>query len=120
MYIQSPTSEETLWHRSVDETIIIWNWKTDEIFRILEGHSNVNSIAHLGSDFLVAGFDDKTAKVWNWRTGEKLHTLEGHSGPVSSVAYLNSEFIVTGSHDQTFIVWDWQTGDIIYKFKGTS
>ena len=67
-------------------TIKIWNSKTGECIRTLEGHSNyVRIVIKVGKDLIASGSSDKTIKIWNYNTGEFIKTLEGHKRDIFSL-----------------------------------
>jgi WD40 repeat protein len=98
---------------SWDKTIKIWNGRTLELLRTLEGHSGyVYSVDWNHDDRrLISGSADTTIKIWDGLSGELLKTLEGHSSSVYSVAWnpVDSR-IVSGSVDKTIKIWNGITG----------
>ena len=80
----------------------IWNIKSGECLKVLEGHSNdVFSIKKLCDDRLVSSSYDKTVKLWDLNTGECLRTFIGHESILYSLDVIHQERIVTCSHDKT-------------------
>jgi len=65
----------------LDDTIIIWDVKSGEILKRLEGHSEpVNSVSFSPDGGLLAsGGGDKTIIIWDIKSGKILKRLEGHS-----------------------------------------
>ena len=71
---------------SWDMTIKIWNIKTGECIRTLEGHNGyVRIVIKVGKDLIASGSSDKTIKIWNFNTGEFIKTLEGHKKDIFSL-----------------------------------
>lgn len=71
------SSERQILFSNPDKFIKLWDLKTGECLKTLEGHSNsVTSIA-LSPDnqFLVSGSYDETAKLWHVETSECLKTF---------------------------------------------
>jgi WD40 repeat protein len=104
---------------SWDTTIKIWNGKSLELLKTLNGHSDtVWSVSWNHDGRLIAsGSGDKTIKIWD-SSGYKLQTLRGHSDWVQSVAWNhNSSKIVSGSNDETIKVWHW-TKSTFYLWNG--
>ncbi|KAF7595224.1 hypothetical protein BBP40_006970 [Aspergillus hancockii] len=67
----------------------LWDAKTGQQLRTLEGHSSpVQSVAFsLDGQMVASGSADETIKLWDAKTGQQLRTLEGHSSFVQSVAF---------------------------------
>src|SRR5258708_26268296 len=75
---------------SWDETINVWDPRTGEHLRTLEGHYScpVTSVAFSPDGGLLASASwDSTMKLRDPHTGEHLRTLERHSHEVTSVAF---------------------------------
>ena len=71
------SSEKQILFSNSGKFIKLWDFRTGECLKTLEGHSNsVTSIA-LSPDnqLLVSGSYDETAKLWNIETGECLKTF---------------------------------------------
>ena len=71
------SSEKQILFSTSGKLIKLWDIRTGECLKTLEGHSNsVTSIA-LSPDnqLLVSGSYDETAKLWNIETGECLKTF---------------------------------------------
>ncbi|KAJ8583069.1 WD40 repeat-like protein, partial [Rhizopogon salebrosus TDB-379] len=69
---------------STDHTIRVWNWRSGECIRTLEGHTDGVVCLNFDSNVLASGSVDTTVKVWNFCTGEAF-TLRGHREWVNSV-----------------------------------
>jgi len=83
----------------------LWNVKTGECIRTLNGHGNwVRSVSFDGEGLLASGSYDKTIKLWNIKTGECIRTLNGHGKGVESVSYDGEGLLASGSEDKT-IKW---------------
>jgi len=70
-------SDRSLISGSSDKTIKIWNIKTGECIKTLEGINNrVRSLAVLHDGTLASGSDDETIKLWNtnWRLYPLIET----------------------------------------------
>ncbi len=96
-------------------------------------HSEVvNSVAHLGGEFMVLGCADGTILVWNWKTGEKLRALRTEGDEVHVVVHLEGDFIaaifrshptrlerekLTSAWNKIVIVWNWRTGKMLWKLE---
>src|SRR5258708_6012449 len=98
---------------SRDKSVRVWDAKTGEQLRELQGHTrSVRSVAFsLDGNRIVSGSGDKSVRVWDANTGGQLRELQGHTNWVSSVAFSpDGNRIVSGSGDQSVRVWDTKTG----------
>ncbi|KAF5830148.1 WD40-repeat-containing domain protein [Dunaliella salina] len=91
------------------KTIKVWDAKSWQCLKTLEGHTDgVTSVAlTFGGQHAVSGSHDKTIKIWDWRgSGKCLATLEGHCNSVSSVAVSpDGKTLASGSLDKTIKLW---------------
>jgi WD40 repeat protein len=64
----------------------VWNLKTGECTRVLQGHADRVSSVAVSPDgqFAVSGSWDKTVRVWNLQTYEGFLTIQA-DGPIHSV-----------------------------------
>jgi len=100
--------------------IIIWNAKTGELLRNIEGHSNwVLSVAiSPDNKFIASGSADKTIKIWSLESGELVNILTSHSNWVNVVAFTpDGKSLVSGSADKTVKVWGFFTGKCLHTFQ---
>jgi len=92
---------------SDDNTIKIWNLKTNSLIRTLSGSSgHVLSLAVLNNGYLASGSADKSIQIWNAETGQQIRKLNGHLGEVKSLAVLNNGMLASGSLDQSIKIWN--------------
>lgn len=101
---------------SSDNKIRVWNPRTGEPLRTLNGHSGeVKSIAiSPDGQILVSGSADKTIKIWHLDTGKVLHTLTGHSDQVKSVVISpDGQTLLSASADKTIKMWRLYTGELL-------
>jgi WD40 repeat protein len=96
-----------------DRTLVVWDLRTGQRLRTLEGHAkSVNAVALTPDDqHAVSASKDRTLIVWDLHTGEDLRTLEGHKKSVEAVVVTpDGQHVVSASKDRTLIVWDLHTG----------
>ena len=72
------SSNETIASASNDHTIKLWNLKTGQSYRTIQGHKNRVDFVTFSNDgkILVSSSADETIKLWNIETGECLKTLK--------------------------------------------
>jgi len=91
----------------------LWDVKTAQCDRVLEGHADsVFSIGWSGdSRYAITGSADRTAVLWDVRTGQRVYTLEGHQDRVfTSCISADGRFALTGGKDGSLRIWtlDWE------------
>ncbi|MGI2907304.1 WD40 repeat domain-containing protein [Tolypothrix sp. VBCCA 56010] len=101
---------------SSDNKIRLWNPRTGDPLRTLNGHSGEVKSVIISPDgeILFSGSADKTIKIWHLATGKVLHTLTGHSQEVRSLAVSpDREILFSGSADKTIKIWLLRTGELL-------
>jgi WD40 repeat protein len=101
---------------SSDNRIRLWNPRTGDPLRTLNGHSGeVKSvIISPNGEILFSGSADKTIKIWHLATGKVLYTLTGHLEEVKSLAISpDGEILFSGSTDKTIKIWHLRTGELL-------
>ncbi|MBD2169192.1 hypothetical protein H6G04_33030 [Calothrix membranacea FACHB-236] len=75
---------------SSDNKIRLWNPRTGDPLRTINGHlGEVKSILiSPDGEILFSGSADTTIKLWQLATGKLLHTLTGHTDEVKSLPCL--------------------------------
>jgi WD40 repeat protein/predicted Ser/Thr protein kinase len=110
---------KTLISGTLDNTVEIWDIKTEKIIQTISDHYDwIYSVAvSPDGQILASASGDKTIKLWNLHTGELLHTLKGHSWPVLSIAISpDGQTLVSGSEDNTIKLWNLKTGELLDTF----
>ena len=106
--------------RTNDEALKLWDVKTGQFLRSLEGHKEqITSIAISPTGNLVASSSwDHTLKLWNLNSGRLIQSIEEPAIPLS-VAFLPDEkTVLSGSWDKSLRLWDLQTRKLIRLFEG--
>ena len=106
---------------SNDESVWVWDAKTGEQLRELQGHTDyVKSVAFLpDGNQIVSGSNDKSVWVWDTKTGELLSELQTEE-EVHSVAFSpDGNQIVYGEDELVWVwVWDTKTGEQLRELQG--
>ncbi|WP_416670725.1 NB-ARC domain-containing protein [Egbenema bharatensis] len=106
---------------SGDSTLKVWNCRTGQCLRTLEGHTSWIWYAVFSPDgqHLVSSSYDATLKLWQFQTGECLRTLEGHqSSAITAVFSPDGTQFASSSFDTTIKRWDLTTGECIQTLEG--
>ncbi|MFN6486786.1 MULTISPECIES: WD40 repeat domain-containing protein [unclassified Nostoc] len=101
---------------SSDNKIRLWNPRTGDPLRTINGHSGEVKSVIISPDgeILFSGSADKTIKIWHLATGKVLYTLTGHLEEVRSLAVShNGEILFSGSADKTIKIWHLQTRELL-------
>ncbi|MDM9384987.1 WD40 repeat domain-containing protein [Chlorogloeopsis sp. ULAP01] len=106
---------------SSDSKIRLWNPRTGEPLRTLNGHTGeVHSVAiHPHGSILFSGSADNTIKIWDLDSGRMLHTFTGHSDEVKSVTISpDGHTLFSGSADNAIKIWCLQSGELLQTLTG--
>jgi tetratricopeptide (TPR) repeat protein len=112
------TNSKLLASCSRDQTVLIWDVATENLFQILMGHtSQINSIKFSHNSHLIASASiDHLIKIWDVNKGRLIKNIYGHEAGVTGVCFSkNSDFLVSSSIDKTLRVWQVDSGKQIFK-----
>ncbi|MCL2932843.1 MAG: serine/threonine protein kinase [Trichodesmium sp. MAG_R03] len=108
-----------------DWRVIIWNFATEEPFRIFEDRvfehrAPIWSVVISPNNEIVASSSgDRTVKVWDLKTGFLIFNFPDHSDIVYSIDISSDgKKLVSGSADQTIKIEDLDTGELINTLTG--
>ena len=92
---------------SGDNTIYIWDVKSEKLNSTLQCSSWVHVVKQLSDGRLVSGADDKVISLWDIKTGHLSRVFEGHTSRVSDIIQLADGRIASaGSDDCTIRFWN--------------
>jgi WD40 repeat protein len=92
---------------SQDREINIFNEKTFEIEKTLNGHSNsIISICEINNNKLVSCSDDKYIIIWDLNLYVMEYKFYAHQSYINKVIFINDKnYIVSCSEDKTIKIW---------------
>jgi WD40 repeat protein len=96
--------------------IHIWQTRTYELLRTLEGHTDAARSVDFSpnGEVLVSGSKDATVRLWRALDGTLLHTLEGHTDEINRVIFSPSgEIVASGSNDGLVNIWRISDGKLL-------
>ena len=100
---------------SRDGRIKLWDTRTGEQVRTLEGHSHTVGCVAFSPDGLTlasgGGWYDDTVRMWNTRTGEEDRILEGHTSGIASIAFSPDGVRLASASSGSIRLWDTRTGE---------
>jgi WD40 repeat protein len=115
------TKEMLLVSSSGDGTIKVWNGKTGQCVKTLEGHTSWVWYTDFSRDGqqLVSSSYDGTLRIWQFQTGQCLKILHGHQSSTIGVQYSpDGKTIASSSFDTTIKLWDAKTGNCLQTLEG--
>jgi ankyrin repeat protein len=93
-----------------DTSIKLWDLRSGECLRTLEGHADgVYSLAFRGGDQVASGSRDTTIRLWDLTSGATLRVLTGHTYHVHSLAWSRDHRRLLSS-SMDIRLWDADTG----------
>ncbi|MCP4700130.1 MAG: hypothetical protein GY862_25250 [Gammaproteobacteria bacterium] len=111
------------------DNVYLWDARTYELRRTLQGHQCENlapqqsclthaAFSSNGSRVLTASLDN-TARLWDTQSGQSLLVFKGHKNYVLHAVFSPDESqVLTASEDGTARLWDAQNGQLLFALKG--
>ncbi|CAN7761319.1 DUF4365 domain-containing protein [Cupriavidus necator] len=106
---------------SADQTIRVWDLRTGQCLRVLEGHTaEVRSLSlSAKGNLLLSGSGDRTIRMWDCSTGLCLQTFDAHTDAIQTLAWHPLDhLIVSGGADRTLRMWSAETGKLLRIMEG--
>lgn len=103
-----------------DDLIRIWNLRTGELIRNLQGHvKSVTSLAlNKTGDLLVSAGRDKTVMMWRFPEGNLVQNFSANAASAWCLAMTdNAQIIASGSYQETRL-WQFPSGKLFKTLKG--
>ena len=108
---------------SSDNTTLVWDVSSGQIFRNLTGHKDsVYSVAfHPYEPIIASGSYDKSILIWNLTTGEMMYNLTGHTSSIWALEFSHDgSKLASGSGDSTVRIWDYSSSLSLFNLTGHS
>lgn len=105
-----------------DKNIKVWDMKTFNLIKILEGHAepvyNLLHIEYNKRNFLCSSSSDNTIKIWSLKTFKLCKTLYGHKSTPYAIAYINKKkILISGDWEGKIIMWSVKTWSMVFCFE---
>lgn len=99
--------DQTMAATAAKDRIVLWDVKSGEIVKSLEGAIAKRVAFSEDGKRLVAGGEDRTMQIWDLATGRRLVTYRGHTDIVNSVALSpDGSLAASAGQDGTLKIWD--------------
>ncbi|AFZ19075.1 WD40 domain-containing protein [Allocoleopsis franciscana] len=102
-------SDSLLASGSEDQSVRVWETRTNLCLKTIQGHSNgVWSVAfNSQGTTLASGSQDGVIRFWHSKTGKSIREFPAHSSWIWSVTFSpNRHILASGSEDRTIKLWD--------------
>ncbi|HEY9631702.1 MAG TPA: NACHT domain-containing protein [Coleofasciculaceae cyanobacterium] len=109
----------TLISTSSDQTIKLWDVRTETCMNTFVVHSKVYVVTIAPDEQVFATCSpDGSIKIWDFATGQCLQTLRDHHDIAWALAFSPDGTLISSSRDRTIKLWDWQMGHCIKTLEG--
>lgn len=105
---------------SGDQTIKLWDLKTNQELKTLKGHQSIIETVLFTPDqkFLISASWDSTIRIWARKTGEKITEFKEHSGWINCLTISpDGKTLISGSSDKMIKIWELPEGIIKHNIK---
>ncbi|ETO01074.1 hypothetical protein RFI_36367, partial [Reticulomyxa filosa] len=125
-------NDQLLCFGSENNTVCLWNIKTNEQIQSFNGHSDyVNCVRfspyHHYNDnnshrnVICSSSADKTIRFWDIKDCKQFQVFDGHTSDVECIefsSFNNGRYLCSGSTDKTIRLWDIETSKSLHVFNG--
>jgi len=109
---------------SHDNTIKLWDFKTEALIQTLRGHAGWVRSCDISADgrAVISASHDRAAKLWSLDGYEEVRVLNarvlsGHGDAITSASFsADGEQILTSSRDRTARIWSFASGEMLKSF----
>lgn len=108
VYTVSFSSDGNMIISASSESIRIWNTRTGELLRKIEGvdsHFNSAYFDPMDNKKIISASTDRTIRIWDVDSGLLMQTIQVHSGSVRNASFCSDgKYIVSASNDGTICI----------------
>jgi WD40 repeat protein len=111
---------ETLASAGRDDTIKLWEVKTERLTATLKGHSGeIWCVTFSPDGKMLASAGPKTVRVWDAKSGKNTATCRGHTDGICWVCFSpDGKTLASAGADKSIKLWDAKTGQNLATLTG--
>ncbi|ETO09292.1 hypothetical protein RFI_28093 [Reticulomyxa filosa] len=121
--------DQLLCSGSIDNTVRVWNIKTNEQIQLFNKHSSFVYCAKFSSyhhynnhqNVICSSSNDKTIRFWDVKNNQQLQMFDEHINCVVGIEFSQfngGRYLCSGSGDRTIRLWDVKTYTPLHIFNG--
>lgn len=110
---RNPLSSALLASGGADYKVKLWNWKTGECMKTLEGHTSWVWSVNFSPDaqYLASSSYDQTIRLWDVQTSECIRTFQEQNTAILPVLFsLDGQHLFSGEYGGIIRQWEVETG----------
>ena len=104
-----------------DNTIKIWNIKSNKCKRTIKEEGNVLCLLEFEKNKILVGNNKSNIRLWdinNPKISENIKRFKGHSSLVNCLVKCNDKLFASASNDKTIKIWDYLNNKCLNTLKG--